>query len=113
MNRLKRRTQCLYLFRSSLNCKLNFSDLTHLHGRYASVSNRNVRMGHDTDQVSGLRVFFWGLFQPPLCGPNTAVTLIYKDKNVVLIFCLEFGKNWVAGVLLSGCKEFRLQPFGV
>jgi hypothetical protein len=73
----------------------------------------NVRMGRDTNQVSGLRVFLWGLFQPPLRGPNTAVTLIYEDKNVVLVFCLEFGKNWVAGVLLSGCKEFSLQPFGM
>lgn len=72
-----------------------------------------MRMGRDTNQVSGLRVFLWGLFQPPLRGPNTAVTLIYKDKNVVLVFCLEFGKNWVAGVLLSGCKEFRLQPFSM
>lgn len=67
----------------------------------------------DTDQVSGLRVFLWGLFQPPLRGPNTAVTLIYEDKNVVFVFCLKFGKNWVAGILLSGSKEFRLQPFSM
>jgi hypothetical protein len=114
MNRLKRRAQCLDLFRSTLNCKLNFSNLTHLHSRDASVSNRNVRMGRgDTDQVSGLRVFLWGLFQPPLRGPNTAVTLIYEDKNVVFVFCLKFGKNWVAGILLSGSKEFRLQPFSM
>lgn len=44
MNRLKRRAQCLNLFRSTLNCKLDFSYLTHLHGRNVSVSNRNVGM---------------------------------------------------------------------
>jgi hypothetical protein len=113
MNRLKRRTQCLNLFRSTLNCKLNFSNFTHLSSGDASASNRNMRTWRDTDQVSGLRVFLWGLFQPPLRCPNTAITLIYEDKNVVLVFCLEFGKNWVAGVLLSGCKEFCLQPFGM
>jgi hypothetical protein len=45
MNRLKRRAQCLDLFRSTLNCKLNFTNLTHLRSRDASASNRNVRMG--------------------------------------------------------------------
>jgi hypothetical protein len=113
MNRLKRRAQCLNLFRSTLNCKLNFTNLTHLHSRDASASNRNVGMGRDTNQVGGLRVFLWRLFQPPLRSPNATVTLIYEDKNVVLVFCLKLGKNWVAGVLLSGRKEFRLQPFGM
>jgi hypothetical protein len=45
MNRLKRRAQCLDLFRSTLNCKLNFTNLTHLRSRDASASNRSVRTG--------------------------------------------------------------------
>jgi len=86
----------------------------HASAQQRRVSLRSdVRVEHGTNQVSGLRVFLWGLFQPPLRGPNTAITLIYKDKNVVLVFCLEFSKNWVAGVLLSSCEEFRLQPFGM
>jgi hypothetical protein len=108
----KRRAQCLDLFRSALDCQLNFSNFTHLHS-HASVSNGNVKWRRDINQVGRLRIFFWSFFQPSLRGPNTAVALIYKGKNVVLVFRLEFGKNWIARVLLSGCEKFRLQPFGV
>jgi hypothetical protein len=66
-----------------------------------------------TNQISRLCIFLWGFLKTPLRSPNTAVALIYKCKDVVLVFCLKFGKNRVAGVRLSGCEELCLQPLSM
>ena len=120
MNRLKRRAQRLDLFRSTLNCKLNFSNLTHLHSRDASVSNRDVRIGRAIQTRLVVFAFSSGVFSNLLCAvrirrshssTKTKMLFSYSVWNLAktgsLGFCSRAARNSVFN--LSVC-DFGQAP---